>query len=154
MYFLGGSTVRGGIKGLLGYVVGIVLGVVIFELLSLFGSANWWAMPLAILLPVIPVMCLQEVEWLSYIPAIFLGCGAYFAILSYAAPVKPLAVSGTERWSAYLDAAGWELALCAVGLIFGWLAISGKGLIVDKLFPTQTSEAKDDVATSEGMRTS
>jgi hypothetical protein len=51
-------------------------------------------------------------------------------------------------------AAAWELAFCTLGLIFGWLAISGKGLIVDKLFPpTQPSEPKDDVATSEGMRT-
>jgi hypothetical protein len=105
VYFLGGSTVRGGVKGFLGYVVGIALRVVIFELLSLFGPANWWAMPVAILLPVIPVMCLQEVEWLNYIPAFFIGCGAYFAILTYAAAVKPLAVSGTERWTAYLDAA-------------------------------------------------
>lgn len=145
VYFLGGSNVRGGVKGLLAYVVGITTGVVIFELAAAFGLSNWWAVPLAIFLPVIPVMCLQEVDLLSYIPAIFLGCGAFFGILNYAAPVHPLTVSGADRWQIYAESAGYELFFCVLGLLFGWIAISGKAALVDRLFTVPTGPSKEDI---------
>lgn len=128
VYFLGGCTPKGGLKGLIAYGVGIITGIIIFELagvLSFLGS--FWCVPIAIFIPVVPVMCFERIKILDFIPAIFIGCGAFFGIMNYV----PEATYG--------GAVVYELTYAVLGLFFGWLAITGKGWI-DKNFPVLKGE--------------
>lgn len=123
VYFLGGCTVKGGLKGFLAYCVGIATGIIIFELagvLSFLGA--FWCVPVAIAIPVVPVMCFERVRILDYIPAIFIGCGAFFGIMNYVPEAT------------YAKAVIYELSFCTLGLLFGWIAIWGKSYI-DKVIP-------------------
>ncbi|PXV86855.1 uncharacterized protein DUF1097 [Lachnotalea glycerini] len=125
VYFLGGCTPKGGFKGFISYVVGITTGIVIFELAGILSFAGaFWCVPIAIFIPVIPVMCFEKIPVLDYIPAIFIGCGAFFGIMNYVPDAT------------YAGAAAYELIFCALGLIFGWIAITGKG-IIDKRIPVK-----------------
>ena len=60
MYFLAGCTVKGGIRTFLGYVLGIISAMLIIKLFLIVGGpSNFWALPLAVLIMVIP-MCSME----------------------------------------------------------------------------------------------
>ncbi|MDF2590554.1 MAG: hypothetical protein K0S75_20 [Clostridia bacterium] len=130
VYFLGGCTPKGGLKGFIAYAVGITTGIIIFELagaLSFLGA--FWCVPVAIFIPVIPVMCFERIKILDYIPAIFIGCGAFFGIMNYVPEAT------------YASAAVYELFYCALGLIFGWIAIAGK-VWIDKMIPLEEKSEK------------
>ena len=83
MYFLAGCDLKGGVKTLIGYVLGIVASIAIMLLGGKLGSMGFYAVPLAVFVVVIPVMFLEKVKWLDFIPAIFVGAGAFFAFMSY-----------------------------------------------------------------------
>ena len=59
MYFLAGCTVKGGARTFLGYFLGILSAILIIELAGVVGSTGFWAVPLAVLVMVIP-MCSME----------------------------------------------------------------------------------------------
>lgn len=115
MYFLAGGDWKGGLKTLLGYVVGILASIAIMVLGGNFAGMGFYAVPLAIFIVVIPVIFLEKVKWLDFIPAIFIGAGAFFAFMSYV-PDATFAIAATT-----------ELIYCVLGLFYGYITILIRG---------------------------
>lgn len=113
-YFLAGCNVKGGIRTFLGYLAGIVASILIMSfggtLASIVGS--FWAVPVALLILVIPVICLERVPWFDLVPALFIGAGAFFAFMSYV----PNAT--------FAGAAATELIYCLLGIFWGFMTIT------------------------------
>ena len=113
MYFLAGCTIEGGIKTLIGYVMGILASIAIMVLGSgQFSGFGFFAFPLAVLLVVIPVIFLEKIKWLDFIPAIFVGAGAFFAFMSYVPNAN------------FIIATKTELIYCVLGLIYGYITVT------------------------------
>ena len=117
VYFFSGCTLKGGIRALIGYVVGVSFSIVIMLLADAFSSAGFFAVPLGVFVVVVPVLYLEKVPWVDLIPAMFVASGCYFGIMTYV----PDATLGT--------AACIELLYGTLGLLFGWIAITGKDYI-------------------------
>jgi len=112
-YFLAGANVKGGIKTLLAYAAGIAGSIVIMLLGgALTPSLAFWGVPVAVGVIAFAVIFLEKVEWLSLIPALFIGAGAFFAFMSY--------VPGATFTNATIT----EMVYCAMGLVFGYITVS------------------------------
>lgn len=119
VYFFAGCTVKGGVQAFVAYVLGIVGSILIMVFggwLASVGVPGFWAVPLSLLVLVIPVICLERVKVM--IPALFVGAGAFFAIMTF----RP-AAENTTFW----NAAGTELTYCILGLIMGWITVTLRG---------------------------
>jgi hypothetical protein len=112
MYFLAGCNVKGGIKTLLGYASGIVASIAIMMLGPALGGLGFWAFPIAVFVVVVPVICLERVKWLDFVPSIFVGAGVFFGFMSY---IKGATFSG---------AAVTELFYCLFGLVYGYITVA------------------------------
>lgn len=119
-YFLGGCNIKGGAKALISYAIGIVASVAIMLLGGVFGG--FWGVPLAILIIVVPCICCERVELLNYVPALFVGAGAYFGIMGYIAGGVAAPYTGS-----FLAFGLVELFYCVFGLVWGWLTIVLRG---------------------------
>lgn len=116
VYFLGGCNVMGGVKGFIGYFLGIIASIGIMTLGGVFGG--FFGVPLAILILVIPCICLERIEITNYVPALFIGAGAYFGIMGY--------ISGSTG-GGFVEYMGVELFYCVFGLVWGWLTVVLRG---------------------------
>ncbi len=103
VYFLAGCTVRGGIKAFIAYAIGIAASIVIMVL----GGAMTPALGV---IAFCAIFC-ERSEWLSLVPALFIGAGAFFAFMNYV----PNATFAT--------AALTEMIYCTIGLLFGYITI-------------------------------
>ncbi len=121
MYFLAGCDLKGGLRTLIGYIMGIVASIAIMVLGGKFAGMGFYAVPIAVFLVVIPVIFLEKVKWLDFVPAIFIGAGAFFAFMSYV-PNATFAV-----------AAKTELIYCVLGLIYGYITIALRGAYEKKV---------------------
>lgn len=121
MYFLAGCDLKGGLKTLIGYILGIVASIAIMTLGANFAGAGFYAFPIAVFLVVIPVIFLEKVKWLDFIPAIFIGAGAFFAFMSYV-PDATFAIATTT-----------ELIYCVLGLFYGYITILLRGAYEKKV---------------------
>ncbi|MDR1932811.1 MAG: DUF1097 domain-containing protein [Spirochaetales bacterium] len=120
VYFLGGCNVKGGVKGFVSYTTGILASIII---MSWGGSiGGFWGVPFAILVVVIFAISLEKFEWTNYVPALFIGAGAYFGIMGYIAGNAEGALQG-NFW-AY---GAVELFYCLFGLVWGFLTIKIRG---------------------------
>ena len=54
MYFLAGCTLKGGLRTLFGYAMGILAAILIIKLAGICGVTGYWAVPLAVFIVVIP----------------------------------------------------------------------------------------------------
>ena len=119
VYFFSGCTLKGGIRAGIGYVVGILISNVIFFLIGVFGPAGlgFFAVPLAVLIVVFFWLYLEKVPWFDLIPAMFVAAGTYFGMMTYV----PEATYGS--------AACVELIYGFIGLLFGWITITGKDML-------------------------
>lgn len=116
VYFFAGCNVKGGVQAFVAYVLGIVGSILIMMFggwLAEVGVPSFWAVPLSLLILVIPVICLERVKVM--IPALFVGAGAFFAIMTFQ-PAKEA--------TTFLNAAGTEIVYCLIGLAFGWITVS------------------------------
>ena len=112
MYFLAGGTIKGGVRTLLGYLSGIIASIAILSLGPALGSLGFWAFPIAIFIIVVPVICLEKVPWLDFVPAIFVGAGAFFGFMTY---IQGATFSG---------AAVTILFYCLFGLVYGYITVA------------------------------
>ena len=117
VYFFSGCTLNGGIKALIGYAVGVSFSVLIMLLAGAFSSTGFFAVPIGVFIIVFLVLYLEKVPWVDLIPAMFVASGCYFGIMTYV----PDATFGT--------AACVEMIYGSIGLLFGWLTITGKGYL-------------------------
>ena len=117
VYFFSGCTLKGGVRALIGYAVGISFSVVIILLAGVFTSTAFFAVPIGVFIVVFLVLYLEKVPWIDLIPAMFVASGCYFGIMTYV----PNATFGT--------AACVEIIYGFIGLLFGWITITGKSLL-------------------------
>jgi hypothetical protein len=117
VYFFSGCTAKGGIRAAIGYVIGITFSIGIMLLAGVFASAAFFSVPIAVFFVVFVVLYLEKVPWADLIPAMFVASGCYFGIMTYV----PEATFGT--------AAGVELIYGFIGLLFGWITITGKAFL-------------------------
>ncbi len=116
VYFFSGCTLKGGIRAAIGYVIGVSFSIVIILLAGLFSSTGYFAVPIGVFIVVFLVLYLEKVPWIDLIPAMFVASGCFFGIMTYV----PDATFGT--------AACVELVYGFIGLLFGWITITGKGI--------------------------
>jgi len=116
MYFLGGCSIKGGLRGLIGYVIGMAASMAIIFYGGQLGSLGFWAMPL-VLLVLVPIILYLDIapEMISFVPAVFVGAGVFFGVMSY--------IPGATFTNAFVS----ELVYCGIGLVFGWLTIKFRG---------------------------
>ena len=117
VYFFAGCDIKGGIKALIGYPIGIAAAILIMELAGgAFSSLGFFSVAIPVGLVACCLMFLDKVPWVNLIPAIFIGAGAFFAFMTY--------IDGAT----YVDAAITEFVYCAIGLLFGFFTISLRSL--------------------------
>jgi hypothetical protein len=135
MYFMGGCTVKMAGKTVIGYAGGIVASVIIFKLGGVFSGplGPYWGTTLAVFLVVVPLMCVERVEILNFIPAWFIGAGVFFALQF---------MSGANTMAGYVKIAGPEMIACVVGLIFGYCTVSFRTWY-EKIVIPAAEEAKE-----------
>ena len=117
VYFFSGCTSKGGIRAAIGYVIGISFSILIILLSKAFSSTGFFAVPIGVFIIVFLVLYLEKVPWIDLIPAMFVASGCYFGIMTYV----PEANFGT--------AACVEIIYGFIGLLFGWITITGKGYL-------------------------
>ena len=117
VYFFSGCTLKGGIRAAIGYVVGISFSIIIILLAGVFSSTEFFAVPIGVLIVVFFVLYLEKVPWIDLIPAMFVASGCFFGIMTYV----PEATFGT--------AACVEIIYGFIGLLFGWITITGKDIL-------------------------
>ena len=118
VYFFAGCTLKGGIRAYIGYAVGIAVSILIMEFASVLSSTGFFAVPLAVIIIVFFVLYLEKVPWIDMIPAMFVASGCYFGMMTY--------IDGAT----YGTAACVEMIYGFIGLLFGWITITGKNCLV------------------------
>ena len=112
MYFLAGCTLKGGLRTFLGYVMGILAAISIIYLVGIFGSTGFWALPLAVLVVVIPMCSVERAPSLfDFVPALFVSSAVFFAF-------GKLYPGATMTSSAITI-----LVYCAIGMIYGIVTV-------------------------------
>ena len=117
VYFFSGCTLKGGIRALIGYVIGISFSIVIMLLADALSSTGFYAVPIGVFIIVFLVLYLEKVPWIDLIPAMFVASGCYFGIMTYVPEVT------------FKTAACVEIIYGSIGLLFGWITITGKGYL-------------------------
>ena len=122
VYFFSGCTGKGGIRAAIGYVIGIAFSIGIWELAGFLGEkgAGFVTVPLAVFIVVFFVLYLEKAKpWFDLIPAMFVASGCFFGIMNY--------VPGAAE--NICAAVSVELIYGFIGLLFGWITITGKGIL-------------------------
>jgi hypothetical protein len=143
MYFLGGCTLKMAGKTIIGYLCGIIASIAIFTLFGLLsgfmtGPMSSFALPLAVFIVVIPIMCAEKVKLLDFIPAWFMGAAVFFALSFMASP---------KTMGDYVTLAIPEMIACVVGLGFGVCTVSFRKWY-EKMVMPQTEEEAEPVKKS------
>ena len=131
MYFLAGCTILGGIRAFIGYVTGVVASVLIIVLMGVLGGiADGFlfnvgaginlAMALAVFIVVVPAIFLST-KLDNFIPALFVGSGAFFAL----ATIKGLGGPGyaLDNFTMHWNVSQVVLVYCAFGLLNGFITV-------------------------------
>ena len=122
------------LQGWLGYAIGIICAIAIFEIGGLLGKLGFWAMPIALFIVCIPGLFWGTVsagDWMIGVnPALFLGAATFFVAMSYFPAQENAFKEGTTKWGKYGQTALGELTFCAIGLPMGLLTlILGEALV-------------------------
>jgi len=114
MYFLAGGTTKGGLRTFFGYAMGILAAIVIIYLfIGMNSSLAFWALPMAVLIVVIP-MCSAEraPELFSFVPALFVSSAVFFAFGKLYPEASMTAKAITI------------MVYCAIGMIYGYATVN------------------------------
>ena len=131
VYFFTGGATRDGLRAAIGYVIGITFSILIILLAACFLSLGFFAVPLSVFIIVFLVLYLEKVPWINLIPAMFVASGCYFGIMNY---VIPMSEAASATLGAKLGMAAFvEIIYGFIGLLFGWIAVTGKGYIAKKI---------------------
>ena len=114
MYFMAGCTYEGGVKVVLGYLGGAIASIAILKLAGVFICLGVMAVPVAVLIVVVPVICADRVPWFNFVPAWFVGAGAFFGLKVHVGVPS------------YTDALIMTVFSCIVGCLFGVITILGR----------------------------
>jgi len=115
-YFLFGANIKGAINAFCSMIPGIIAAILMFVLSIAFGFVPWWAVPLAVVIVVIPMMYVDKVKIINNVAAEFMGTGLYFSLSAAGAftgfTVGQYALVGIT-----------ELLYVAIGFAAGWVTI-------------------------------
>jgi len=112
VYFMAGCTVKGGLRSLASYIIGMLVAVCIIKGIGLV-DLGFFTVPLVMLVMVIILLQLERgPELTAFIPAVFVGAGAYFACMTY--------IPNTTLSGMFVT----EVIYCLLGLICGWGTIT------------------------------
>jgi hypothetical protein len=114
MYFMAGCTLKNGVKVMLGYLGGAVASIAIMEFAGVLGFLGSMALPVSVLIIVVPVICAERVPMFDFVPAWFVGAGVFFALKTYIPDVS------------HVDAGIMSLFSCLIGVIFGIVTVVGR----------------------------
>ena len=128
MYFVSGCDLKGGARSLVGYIIGMVASIAIMLTGGALSGLGFWATPVALII-LVPIILYLELtpEIMSYVPAVFVGSGVFFGIMSY--------VPNATFQTAFIA----ELAYCVLGLFFGWMTVTFRGWYEPKFVNKETS---------------
>lgn len=118
VYFMAGGTPKGGIRAFIGYVLGMAASIAILWCGGQLGGfgLGFWSVPLVLLVLVPIVLYLDQApELFNLVPAVFVGAGVFFGVMTY--------VPGATFTNTFLG----EGAYCILGLIFGWGTVTFRG---------------------------
>ena len=118
VYFMGGCTVKNGVRAMIGYVIGMVASIAIIFCGGQLGALGFWAMPL-VLLVLVPIILYLDIapEMINFVPAVFVGAGVFDLL-------RPCRRSfAVVFWCAFISEGIYAL----IGLVFGWLTITFRG---------------------------
>ena len=117
MYFMAGCTLKNGVKVMLGYLGGAVASIAIMELAGVFAGLGFGSMavPVAVLIVVVPVICSERVPMFDFVPAWFVGAGVFFGLKTHIADLS------------HVDAMITSVLSCLVGVIFGIVTVVLRG---------------------------
>ncbi|MDR1859949.1 MAG: DUF1097 domain-containing protein [Bacteroidales bacterium] len=121
VYFFSGCTLKGGIRAMLGWAIGIGFSIGIVKIAGLFGFTPFFCVPIAVFIVVFLVLYLEKVPWIDLIPAMFVASGTYFGMINYVAAGD------------LTNCAKVELIYGFIGFLFGWITIAGKDVIAKAL---------------------
>ncbi len=117
MYFLAGSTVERGVKAFACYFAGMIAAAaIIIASGALTPGLGSMALPLTVGVVAFLVIWFEKVAALDFIPAWFVGAGAYFAYMNiqkFAAPHSQAFIILTIS--------------CAIGLLWGFFTVFLRG---------------------------
>lgn len=109
LYFLLGSSLKGGVKGFCGYALGIIFAVIMIVVAGVFAAAGILALPITALIVVPFMMYFEFAPWcLRDTAAFFIGAGAFFGIHNYVSNIS------------IMDTTFVVLLYCFFGLFSGW----------------------------------
>ncbi len=135
MYFLAGCTVKMAAKTAIGYAGGIIASITIFKLAGVFAGAmgGYWGTALAVFCVVIPLMCVERVEILNFVPAWFVGAGVFFALQF---------TSGADTMAKYVGIAAPEMIACVIGLFYGYCTVAFRTSYEKMVIPPKEEAAE------------
>lgn len=123
VYFMGGGSVKMGLKSVIGYAGGIVASIGIFKAAAALSFLTIGGTPFGLYAVVGVVagllVCLGRFPGIDFVPAYFVGAGVFFALTGY---LKQPATLDQMTW--WLKLAAPEMSACVVGLFFGWGSIA------------------------------
>jgi len=113
MYFMAGCTPKNGLKVMLGYLGGAAGSAAIMVLGGQFAKLGLgeMAMPVSVLILVLPIICFERVPMFDFIPAWFVGAGVFFALKTYIPNLS------------HVDAGCMSLFSCLIGVLFGVVTV-------------------------------
>ena len=121
VYFVAGSDIKGGIKALLGFIVGTVVAILVMSLAGvLFDTLQFFALPVAVGLVVFCSLFLEKTTWFDFIPAVIIGAGVYIALMCYVSDVLFADATVVQK----VNAAITEIVYCALGLFVGYVTVT------------------------------
>ncbi len=140
MYFLAGCTIKTAGKTAIGYAGGIIASIAIFKLTGVFAGVmgGYWGLALAVFLVVIPLMCVERVEILNFVPAWFIGAGVFFALAG---------MHKADTMAKYMEIAVPEMIACVTGLFYGYCTVAFRTWYEKMVMPA-TEEAAEEAKKS------
>ena len=112
LYCLLGNSLKGAVKGICGYILGIIFAVIMSAGAGMFSWMGILAVPVTALIVVPFMMYFEFAPWcISNVAVFFVGAGAYYGILNY--------VDGINA----VRAAGIVMLYCVLGLASGFMTI-------------------------------
>lgn len=131
MYFMAGCTPKDGAKAWIGYLSGIIASIAIIKLMGVPGIKDLpsvggmnLVMAVAVLIVVVPAIMTENLN--NFVPALFVGSGAYFATLGSQA-LAAAVPEGAGANTPLMYAMQTEMIYCTFGLIFGWITVTARG---------------------------
>ena len=94
-------------------------------------ALGFFAVPVAVGVIAFCAIFCERSEWLSLVPALFIGAGAFFAFMNYV----PNAT--------FCTAALTEMIYCTIGLIFGYVTICLRSAYEKKVVEDNSKEEKN-----------